>query len=185
MPVVAMLLAWILLVLPWGAAAAAELCVVCSEPAATYRCSVEHAEGADQFRGADKLIQYVCISQLAKAGGHGSCKVGRDAGAPCIGEPRVVSLGGATLPAETAGDGQPAATASPPPTVDGATTGTSVPGTKGKEPPRTLVELADRTGKDMEQSMNKAGDAVNKAGDAVGGAFKKTLGCIVSLFQQC
>ena len=139
------------------------MCVVCSEPAATYRCAVEHGEKAQQFRGGDRVLQYLCISGLAKAGHHANCRISRDAGAACLGDVRTVSASGVE-PGDAAGTNANA--------VQGPGSG------QAEAPPKTLVELARRTKDSVDGSAKSAGSAV-------GGAMKKTWGCLVSLFQEC
>ena len=69
------------------AASAQEYCVICSGPDAKYRCSIggEPSIAAGASRG-----QLLCITELARTGGHASCSVGRNSAEPCEGEPRTV-----------------------------------------------------------------------------------------------
>src|SRR5262245_10504541 len=53
-----------------GQAEAQEYCVACSEPSAIYRCVIEGA----QPRGGQSL-QMLCVTTLAKQGGHATCSV--------------------------------------------------------------------------------------------------------------
>jgi hypothetical protein len=167
--------------------AAAETCVVCTTPPATYRCTIEGAERVAQFRGSDRVLQYVCITELAKLGGHASCSVGRKSADICTGELKVLQAGDALAAAESAiGEPGPrpglAQSAQPGPPADG--------------PPRTLEELARKSveqsadqlqsaGKTVKDTAKTAGQQIEKAGDAVGGAVKKTWTCLASLFTNC
>ena len=70
-----------------SAASAQEYCVICTAPDAKYRCSIggEPSIAAGASRG-----QLLCITELARTGGHASCSVGRNSAEPCEGEPRTV-----------------------------------------------------------------------------------------------
>jgi len=149
-----------------GTASAAEMCVVCSEPAATYRCTVEHGEKAQQFRGGDRVLQYLCITELAKAGHHARCAVSRDPPSSCLGEGRTVTATGV----EGREQGE-AARAAP--------RAAQAPDAAPKDDaPKTLVELARKTNDSVK-------DSAKSAGSAVGGAIQKTWNCLTSLFQGC
>ena len=63
-----------------AAAAAQEYCVVCSEPSALYRCVIDGA----QPQGGQPL-QMLCVTAMAKAGGHGTCTVKRGTVFDCDG----------------------------------------------------------------------------------------------------
>jgi hypothetical protein len=168
-------------------AIAQETCVVCTTPSATYRCAIEGTERVAQYRGSSRVIQYLCITELAKIGGHASCSVGRSTGAACIGELKVLRADEALAAAEAVvRDGNPPP--GPPQTEPGPPPGSG--------PPRTLEELARRTveqsgdqfqnaGKTVKDSAKSAGQQIEKAGDAVGGAVKKTWSCLTSLFTNC
>jgi hypothetical protein len=175
-----------LLALP---AMGAETCVVCSEPAATYRCAIEGADRYAQYRGSDRVIQYVCITELVKSGGHARCSVGRNAGGACVGELKVLRAGDALAAAAEAAVRDASERFDRPQTVQPS----SPP---SDQPPRTLEELARKTveqsggqlqsaGKTMNDTAKTAGRQIEKAGDAVGGAVKKTWTCLASLFTDC
>ncbi len=63
---------------------AAEYCVSCTGPDASYRCEV----GGN---GADARAWLMCITELAKEGGHDSCSVDRKAASPCPGIHKVLA----------------------------------------------------------------------------------------------
>jgi hypothetical protein len=193
----------------WPAPAfAAEFCVSCSAPEASYRCEVAGG-GAAWLR---------CITELAREGGHESCTVDRKLVPPCPGLLRVLEAppeGGAPS------DGLPIHAAIPepdhgqrplPPPLDRP--GEPLPaegGAEGDAPPKrvpqTMKELASDTYEASKEGFKKAGDAVSesakkagdavtgtarsageglsKAGSAVGDAAKKTWNCLTSLFQEC
>jgi len=56
--------------LPAGRAQAQEYCVVCTEPDVQYRCVIDGA----QPRGGQSL-QMLCVTAMAKEGGHATCSV--------------------------------------------------------------------------------------------------------------
>jgi hypothetical protein len=168
-------------------AAAAEVCVVCSGPDATYRCTVDHSSNIERYRSGDRVLQLLCISELAKAGGHTKCRVSRDPTGFCAGEARTIGLAGieAALAAGSAG--------APPGPVDAHET---VPAPVQGGPPRTVEQLARqatqassvqlrKAGEVMTDSASSAASRLEKAGDAIGGAVKKTWLCLTSLFKQC
>ena len=71
---------------------AAEVCVACEGPAATYRCSMQDLpKKAYKLGLADKAQSEVCQTVLAKQGEHASCRVVEGAGA-CDGFARTVTL---------------------------------------------------------------------------------------------
>jgi hypothetical protein len=144
-------------------AQAAEVCVVCSEPGAVYRCIADPKLPA--FRGSDKVLQYICVTELAKTGSHASCRVANEMTAGCLGIERIVGSQGVEPPS------QPAAGAP----VDAAAPIAEQPKEK---PPQTLVELAKRTKEQVDEDTRKTGQAV-------GGAFKKSWDCLTTLFSKC
>jgi hypothetical protein len=85
---------------PTSPATAGEVsyCVTCQGPDQTYLCKVV-GEGS---RPNDALKLY-CIIRTAKEGNHASCKAKRDLEG-CVGEPKVFSYEGPTIPADIASD---------------------------------------------------------------------------------
>jgi hypothetical protein len=153
-------------------AAAQEMCVTCSGPAATYRCTVEKSEKLATFGAAgDRILQLVCAKELARSDRHESCSAKREAPAQCLGELREIPLASVIEAASAAAPKQapvapvpPAAPAAPP-----------VPAADPKDaPPRTMLELAKRTGETSKKQLEK-----------VGTAAERTWDCITSLFSRC
>jgi hypothetical protein len=177
---------------------AAEYCVSCSGPDASYRCAI-----ADTPEGSppDPRAQLLCITQLAENGGHETCSVMRNPVTPCEGPLTVIA---APLGPPLAPPPPPLAPEdrSAPPPVDASADGE--PETKV---PRTVEELAGQTVKSSKEGLKKAGDAIagtaektgeviagtakkageqiGNAGSAVGNAAKKTWNCLISLFSDC
>lgn len=164
-------------------AEAQETCVVCSGPAAVYRCTIEKSEKLSRFGlMADKAIQTVCIKELARTGGHATCAVRREAGpVVCDGVQREIPLASlldanrvappTATPAPTpAAVANPAPAAAPAPAVVAA----QKPAEAKDGPPRTMQELAERTGEKSKKQFESVGDAASRTWD-----------CMVSLFKKC
>lgn len=153
------------------AAAASEVCVSCSGPPATYRCMVDDAEKLESYRGSKHILQLVCITELAKEGGHQQCRVQRTGADGCFGHARTVSLKSSvdalTQRAATEADQGPGDE------PEAAPVAPQKPG-----PPKTVEELARRT-------TASSKDQIQKTGDSVGGAMKKGWNCLASLFKDC
>jgi hypothetical protein len=190
-PVAASIILWAFLT----GAAAQEFCVTCSGPDATYRCVIggEATVAARNSRG-----QFLCITELAKAGGHKSCSAARGQATPCPGETRTVmfTVGdpGASplepLPSDGATGMAPLA---PVPIAPPAPQPLPPPGPQQAQPhtPQSPVDTGSApAGKPeepnaVENFAKKTGEAVNDTGKAVGNAVKKSWDCVASLFGDC
>jgi hypothetical protein len=72
-------------------ARAAELCVACEQPAATYRCTVE--QPSDKYSLGNELEAQVCSKVLAQKGEHKKCALTPVAeGGKCEGLERTVTV---------------------------------------------------------------------------------------------
>ena len=172
-----------LLLLTEAPALAQEYCVSCSEPAGLYRCVIENA----QPRGGQSL-QMLCVTAMAKDGGHATCSVKRGTVFECDGAVKRVPWAALNVPAQTeAAAPQPWAVETAPPKpapaagpVPSAAAPAPAPAaTPGPEaPPQTVLELAKRTNEKTTEQMKKAGDTVKEA-------TKKTWDCMLSLFTRC
>lgn len=153
------------------AAAAGEVCVSCSGPPAIYRCTVDEASKVESYRYGKKILQFVCITELAKQGGHQQCKVKRTGSDGCFGLPRTVPLTGSLDATAARAEAQPAESFAEEqePAAEPA---------QKQGPPKTVEELARRTASASKEQFQKTGNTV---GDAV----KKSWGCIASLFKDC
>src|SRR5215470_19857168 len=69
-----------LLALAAGSAEGQEFCVACSDPPGIYRCVIDGA----QPRGGQSL-QMLCVTAMAKEGGHATCSVKRGTVFECDG----------------------------------------------------------------------------------------------------
>jgi hypothetical protein len=153
-------------------AAAQEYCVVCSDPSALYRCVIDGA----QPQGGQPL-QMLCVTAMAKAGGHSTCSVKRGTIFDCDAPVRRVPWTASNAPAATARPG-PSAAADP-----GSTKASP------EDPPETVVEMAKRANQQTADQMKKAGENLKEGaksmGDAMSNATKKTWDCMTSLFTRC
>ena len=148
-----------------GRVAAQEYCVTCTEPSRLYRCIIEGA----QPRGGQPL-QLLCVTAMAKEGGHATCAIKSGTVFECSGAVKRVPWAALDTPQREAA--QPAATQ--PAAQPGA------PDTPGpaQDAPQTVVDLA-------KQANEKAVAQVKKAGETVKDATKKTWDCVFSLFTRC
>ncbi|MEW5965177.1 MAG: hypothetical protein AB1749_16655 [Pseudomonadota bacterium] len=174
-----------MLVLP---AQALEHCVVCAGPDAVYRCQIDAVASGRREAGA----QLVCITTLAKEGGHQSCSVRRAASEVCPGPLRIVALPEGEANGDGAGPAAPVVGSGPAP----AATGAQQPAADQKGAPQTVEALAKdaaqgsgaaikSVGETVSGTAKAAGQQIEKAGGAIAGAAKKTWGCIASLFSDC
>jgi hypothetical protein len=151
-----------------GAVAAGDVCVACDGPAASYRCQLAAPQGLERSGYSGRVAQYVCVTELAKHGGHASCSVRKDGFSTCLGELRIISLTGAV----------PESPQSPQAAAVEAAKPSAAPAGAKSEPPRTMVELAKRTSEASKQELQNTGRAVT-------GAMKKTWDCLATFFSQC
>ena len=180
-----------------GAASAQEYCVTCTGPEAMYRCVIG---GEASLAARSSRAQFLCITELAKAGGHASCSAARGQATPCPGETRTVMFSLADpngMPAEATAPvpmGQPspppAAAVSPSPGHGLAPVELPPVGHQQEPlppPNETAANPAHNTQKPnmVEDLANKTGKAVTDTGKAVGGAVKKSWDCVTSLFGNC
>lgn len=154
-----------------GQAVAQEYCVACSGPDAVYRCVIDGA----QPRGGQPL-QMLCVTTMAKQGGHATCTVKGGTVFECNGAVKRVPwapVGVVPQSQPVAPPGaQPAAKPEPASAVGPATAPAP------EAPPRTVVDLA-------KQANDQAAEQMKKAGDNVKDATKKTWDCMFSLFTRC
>lgn len=175
------------LVLATGAFAQ-EFCVTCAAPEASYRCLIggEAPMAARSSRG-----QFLCITELAKAGGHASCSATRGQATPCPGETRTVMF---TVGDPGASPLEPTPAVVPPPVAplapgkDIAPVPLPPPGQPqppAHGPETTAAPPEQPKPNAVENFAKKTGEAVTETGEAVGSAMKKTWDCVASLFGDC
>jgi hypothetical protein len=150
-------------------AVAQDICVICSEPSAVYRCQLEAgAKAAPQN-------QLHCMQQLAKEGAHASCAVRRSlSGAACDGTLRIVAAPAQSAPAI----GETIAPKAPNP----SSTPASAP---NAEPPATVAEAARRAKAGTDAQFKQAQDQLRTSTEKTGGALKRSWDCIASFFKRC
>lgn len=161
-------------------AAAQAVCVDCAEPERNYKCTVKDADRVQNVRGIGRGLEFLCISEIARANGHRSCRVNTTFAGPCIGQPYEIDLtrsgtdnaNAAPRPGETPADA-PAKTSAP----------AAVPVKKG--PPQTVEELAKDTMAKSKEQFSAVDEKMREAGSAVGNAVKKSWNCLSSLFKGC
>jgi hypothetical protein len=161
-----------------GAAEAQEYCVACTEPTAQYRCVID---GAQPHGG--QPLQMLCVTAMAKAGGHATCSVKRGTVFECDGAVKRVPWVALKAPPATEPAPQPGAAPTPKP--DPVASPTPQP----EGPPQTVVEMAKRANEKTVEQVKKAGENMKEGaksvGDAIGTATKKTWECMISFFTRC
>ena len=172
------------------AVAAQGVCVTCVGPDRNYRCTIKDADKLQQFRGSQRAQEFVCLSELARAGGHQSCRLSTGFQGPCIGQPHEIDM--AQIGKELGHEISRNVTQEPSnDTASPSTKAAGEPGNKSpvvperKGPPETLEQLARETFQKSKEQISAADEGMKKAGVAVGGAAQKTWNCVVSLFQKC
>lgn len=143
-----------------GQAHAQEYCVACSEPNAIYRCVIEGARP-----GGGQSLQVLCISTLAKQGGHASCAIKRGTVFECDGPVKRVPWSSSEGP-------------TPPPQTQTPEKSAVKPEPDPSEPPKTLAEMTKQMNDQTAENMKKTGEAIKES-------TKKTFECVFSLFKQC
>jgi hypothetical protein len=73
-------------------ASAGELCVVCTKPDATYRCTVDQSTRYVNLKFGGEVQGHICTKVLAKKGSHERCIVVQNANDACEGQPRTITL---------------------------------------------------------------------------------------------
>jgi hypothetical protein len=142
----------------------------------------------------------LCVTTMARQGGHATCGVKRGTVFDCNGivkripwtateAPRAPGSG-ETLPWASQPPLAPApAVAPPPPAPSYAPTPPPAPpaqpANEPDQPPQTVLEMAKRANEDTAKQMKKAGDTVQKAGQSMKEATKKTWDCVISFFSKC
>lgn len=140
---------------------AGEYCVECSEPAATYRCVFAEDElVAGKLPG--RAMQVVCMTELAKAGGHGFCRVTAGKFGMCNGVERVVGV----APRDDGGE-------------------KAAPAPAASQPPATLADLAKQTAQSSGDQLKDAGSAIKSGAKKIGSTVGDAFDCVFSLFQRC
>ncbi|HKD56066.1 MAG TPA: hypothetical protein VKD45_01030 [Hyphomicrobiaceae bacterium] len=159
-----------LLALAAGSAEGQEFCVACSDPPGIYRCVIDGA----QPRGGQSL-QMLCVTAMAKEGGHATCSVKRGTVFDCDGAVKRIpwtALEPLSQPEVPTSREAPAAPATP------AAAAAAPAAPAPDAPPQTMVDLAKQANEKTVEQMKKAGESVKQA-------TKKTWECVVSLFTRC
>lgn len=164
-----------------------DLCVSCNGPAQTYRCQVDGPAGV-AVGATDPRAQVLCITEIARQGGHETCSVDRSKSNACDGPIKVVTppdeglaavpmtpvTGGAAADrGPAAGEARRETAAVPPPPALAPPKAAAVP---AEGEPRTVEEMVDKSGVSPKTGLQKAGQTIaktaNSAGEAVSGTAK-------------
>lgn len=185
------------LVLFSGTAGAAELCVKCSGPDASYDCVVNGSGSADT------VTKLYCITALAKVGPHASCAIDRNSVSPCQGERKEFTIPAGIDGALGGAPQKDASTGAPEVAPNNGVIPAGVPEHPNEQPsqhaasdapPKTVQEMVEKssvsaslaeTQKTAGKAAKSAGTALEKAGSAVGTAAKTSWKCLSSFFSNC
>jgi hypothetical protein len=172
-------------------AAAADVCVTCTGPAASYSCAVKKADEIEALAGA-KAINKICTQVLRRKGQHAACQVvdGLCAGTPTsIGwkDVKEALASGDDTPDPPAPKSKPAASPpQPPAAAPGPAAGAKVRpqdvppgGGGGSQAPNPTSAKPDPA-----PSVEPA-PADPTIGDNIKGAAEKTWKCVSTFFGQC
>lgn len=189
-----------------ASANAAELCVKCTGPDASYACVIDGMSSAT----VDTVPKLYCITALAKAGAHASCSIDRTMTAPCPGERKELPV--PAMLEDAGSQDQPQHAATEPAVGQAAPAGAPAspeeaghdmpPPDQPKEavanepPPKTVQEMVEKSAKSagagLSDTQKSAGEAaksastaLGKAGEAIGGAAKNSWKCLASFFSNC
>lgn len=159
-------------------AAAQEYCVACTEPNAVYRCSIDGARP-----GGGQSLQMLCVTTMAKEGGHATCSVKGGTVFDCNGPLKRIPWVAAATPDQPEQAQRQAVPLQP----EVAAPQPQPPIKQG--PPETVVEMAKRANEKTAEQIKQAGenvkDTVKSTGRAIGNASKKTWDCVASFFTRC
>jgi hypothetical protein len=160
-----------------GQAEAQEYCVACTEPNALYRCVIEGAQP-----GGSQPLQMVCITAMAKQGGHATCGIKRGTVFDCDGAVKRIPWSASNAPGQAAAPERQSAVQPPPLPVPDPKAGP-------EEPPKTMLELAKRANEKTAEQIQKTNENMKQSAKATGDAFakatKKTWDCVSSFFTRC
>ena len=153
-------------------AEAQEYCVACSEPPAVYRCVIEGAKP-----GGTQPLQMLCVTTIAKEGGHATCSVKGGTVFDCNGQVKRLSWAAINDQSRQGSQEASAPVAPAPPQ----------PLTKPSEqaPPQTVLDMAKRANEQSGEQWKKAGETMKEQTKSFGDATKKTWDCVASFFTRC
>lgn len=150
-------------------AEAQEFCVSCTGPNALYRCVIEGAKP-----GGAQPLQVLCVTTIAKDGGHAACSVRGGTVFDCNGQVKRLSWA-AINEASRQAPQESAAQPAPQPQTKPAEQG----------PPQTVLDMAKRANEQSGEQWKKAGETVKEQTKSFGDATKKTWDCVASFFTKC
>ena len=115
----------------------------------------------------------LCVTAMAKEGGHATCSVKRGTVFDCDGAVKRIPWAALETGPQPQAPEPPAAQPPPKP-APAAAPGPAAP----EAPPQTMVDLA-------KQANEKTAEQMKKAGETVKEATKKTWDCVFSFFTRC
>jgi hypothetical protein len=161
-------------------AGAQEYCVSCTGPDALYRCVIDNAQP-----GGGQPLQMLCITTMAKQGGHATCAVKRGTVFQCDGAVKRIPWAALTAPQPAEPGHAPPSGTQPAARPETATAPAPPPGpasqpaeSRHEPPPDTMLDLAKRANEDTAKQVRKAGETMKEA-------TRKTWDCVASLFTRC
>ena len=156
-----------------GDAAAQEYCVSCTEPNAVYRCVIDGAQP-----GGSQPLQMLCITAMAKQGGHATCGIKRGTVFDCDGPVKRVPWAALNAPPPQPQPQPPApgkqSAVEPPPPPGSASEAKPDP----QAPPKTVLEMAKRANEKTAAQLKQANENMKTQA-------KKTWECVLSFFTRC
>ncbi|MGI9524087.1 MAG: hypothetical protein ACR2PG_20830 [Hyphomicrobiaceae bacterium] len=158
------------------------ICVQCEQPDLTYRCLPHISEEYRDLLSGSRALRVACIRDIAKTMAHQSCKAKRSSDGHCDGEDfaldlnRLAAQHARRIPFLKPNDRKLHHSHPKNPNEGVAEADQALD--RADRPPRTVVELAQRTAKSSKKQ-------IQGAGEAVGDTMKKTWRCLTSLFQDC
>jgi hypothetical protein len=169
--------------------AAADLCVTCTGPAATYDCTVKKAEKINALAG-DKAVSKVCTTVLRKRGQHAACEI---VSGVCTGT--QTTIGWKDVKAALAAGLDDAAPAAVKPAKPQAASPTPAPAsTQPQQAPsdaRPAVQKSDTAvASGPNEAASRPGEVPPEAaepslGDKLKSGAEKSWKCVATLFGEC
>lgn len=168
--------------------AAADVCVSCTGPAASYSCTVKKADEIEAIAGA-KAINKICTQVLKKRGQHAACEI---VAGSCAGTPTTIGWKDVKA-ALTSVDDAPdppapkpkpgASPPQPPAAAPGPAAGAKVQPQDG--PPSGAPARNPASAKSDPAPPVEPAPADPTIGENIKGAAEKTWKCVSSFFGQC
>lgn len=176
-----------------AAPAAAEVCVSCKGPEATYLCTVKNADTIESLAG-DKALKKICSKVLKRTEQHASCQVLDVPAAKCPGVAKTVGWGDVKKAAAAASDDAATKTksASPPAAPrpvepKGVARPSGGKSAASPDAPPAVASPSPSNAAVAEPVPQEAPPATDDAsvGEKLKGAAEDTWKCVSSFFGNC